>query len=43
MSSAVGSSANTSGYFLSTSQQAVSADITKISAVEIMQYLNHEY
>jgi hypothetical protein len=32
------------GYFLSISQQAVSADITKNSAVgNIMQYLNHEY
>ncbi len=31
-------------YFLSISQQAVSADITKESAVGyIMQYLNHEY
>jgi hypothetical protein len=32
------------GYFLSVSQQAVSADITKNSAIgNIMQYLNHEY
>ncbi len=32
------------GYFLSISQQAVSADITKNSAVgNIMHYLNHQY
>jgi hypothetical protein len=32
------------GYFLSISQQAVSADITENSAVgNIMQYLNHRY
>jgi hypothetical protein len=32
------------GYFLSISQQAVSADITKNSAFgNIMQYLIHEY
>ncbi len=32
------------GYFLSVSQQAVSANISKNSAVgNIMQYLNHEY
>jgi hypothetical protein len=32
------------GYFLSVSQQAVSADITKNSPVgKIMQDLNHEY
>jgi hypothetical protein len=28
------------GYFLSISQQVVSADITKI---QLLQYLNHEY
>jgi hypothetical protein len=32
------------GYFLSISQQAVSADITKNSSVgNNMQYLNHDY
>jgi hypothetical protein len=32
------------GFFLSISQQAVSADVTKNSAVgNIMQYLKHEY
>jgi hypothetical protein len=32
------------GYFLSLSQQAVSADITKNPVVgNIMQYFNHEY
>jgi hypothetical protein len=32
------------GYFLSISQQAVSADIPKNAAVgNIMQYLNHKY
>jgi hypothetical protein len=32
------------GYFLSNSQQTVSADITKNSAVgNIMHYLNNEY
>jgi hypothetical protein len=32
------------GYFLSISQQAVSADITKNSVVgNIVRYLNHEY
>jgi hypothetical protein len=32
------------GYFLSISRQAVSADISKNSAVgNIMQYLKHEY
>jgi hypothetical protein len=39
-----GREASKSGYFLSISQQGVSADITKISSVgNIMQYLNHEY